>query len=107
MTREQHLELPPVVITASYDHQRLATLAYLQVKELIDKAPENIQLDTYFSTFRGVGYFNVLMSSGLGEDLERQVKLVLFRNGRRYNMDSHFNEKLRKEWRLFIQGSTK
>lgn len=102
----EHLELPPVVITASYDHQRLATLAYLQVKELIDKAPENIQLDTYFLTIRGVGYFNVLMSPGLGKDLERQVKSVLFRNGRRYNMDSHFSERLRKEWKFFIQGST-
>ena len=102
--------LPPLIIAAWYDHPRLASIAFNETSELLAAATEDIRrenllLQVQMGTVNEETYVNVLMSLGLGVQLEREAKSILFRRGRNFEVDSHngsyYERVLRDAWTDF------
>lgn len=98
--------LPDLCIMARYDHERLATTAFVEVAGLI-KSNEAAAGQNLFITqdLRNGNYLNIFMSLGLDKGLEQQIRSILFRKGSRYNpRDIFFESGLREEWRKAFWG---
>jgi len=93
--------LPDLYIIAHYNHERLATTAFVEMVDLL-KSNEAVAGQNLFITqdLRNGNYLNILMSLGLDKGLEQQIRNILFRRGSRYNpRDIFFESGLREEWR--------
>jgi len=104
--RKPAKRLPDLYILARYDHQRLATTAFVEVADLL-KLNEPVAGQNLFITqdLRNGCYLNILISLGLDKGLERQIRSILFRRGSRYNpRDIFFESGLREEWRKAFWG---
>lgn len=93
--------LPNVYIIARYDHERLATTAFVEVASLLKSSEAAVGQNLFITQdLRNGDYLNILMSLGLDKGLEQQIRSILFRRGSRYNpRDIFFESGLREEWR--------
>ena len=85
--------LPQLIIATQYDHPRLANIAFNETSVLLAATTEDIrkrnillQVQIPLGGYQEI-YVNVLMGLGLGEQLDRQVRLILFRRGRNFVVD--------------------